>query len=207
MDIGERIGPSGKLFAIIAALAAGSACSTALPRGEGEVAPPSSTETMTLERILKQPLAQGDVGLYQVTADLFREARYTKSPGTMTGDIVTGGRLALADGYRLRAVVDYTKAGVLSIAVDEMPCFPLDRVAAITGARPVAAVSYPYSEGPNYDTRSARNKGVEVNLGRFAAGEKCLTEIRLIDVEKARKFVQDNDIVLPARNLDPAAGH
>lgn len=205
MSVKESPRSHAKLIAIIAAVAAGSACSSGQQRAEREDASFPSTQAMTLEHVLKQPLAQGRDGLLQVTADLFKQAGYPKEPGTLTGDIVTKDGLTLADGYRLSAIVDYTKAGVLGIAVAPVPCFPLDRAAAITGAQPVAAVSYPYAEGPNYDTRSAIGKGVEVNLGRFAAGEKCLAEIRLVDVQKARKFIEDNGVDLPAKNLDASS--
>lgn len=197
-----------KLIVIVAIAVVGGACTTANYRAERIGSSLTIAESMTLERILRQPLAQGPGGLLQVTTDLFKQAGYPKEPGTLAGDIVTKDGLTLADGYRLSAIVDYTNAGVLGIAVAQVPCFPLDRAAAITGAQPVAAVSYPYAEGPNYDTRSAIGMGVEVNLGRFAAGEKCLAEIRLVDVRKARKFIEDNDVDLPARNLGPrSAGH
>lgn len=208
MDIKESPRSHARLIAIIAMVAAGSACSSGQPRAERTDTSSAVTQSMTLERVLKQPLAQGPGGLLQVTTDLFKQAGYPKEPGTLAGDIVTKDGLTLADGYRLSAIVDYTNAGVLGIAVAQIPCFPLDRAAAITGAQPVAAVSYPYAEGPNYDTRSAIGMGVEVNLGRFAAGEKCLTEIRLVDVQRARKFIEDNDVDLPAKNLGPrSAGH
>lgn len=206
MDIGECTRSIAKLLSIIAAVAVGSACSAAPPRAERAGASSSSTEAMTLERVLKQPLAQGQSGLRQVTASLLRSAGYPNKPGTLAGDTVTKDGLVLADGYRLAAIIDYTNAGVLSIALDREPCFPLDKAVAITGARPVAAVSYPYAEGPNYDTRSADRGGVELNLGRFSPGEKCLTEVRLVDIDRARKFVEENGIDLPVKNLDSNEG-
>lgn len=160
---------------------------------------------MTLERLLTLSLLQGEGGLHKITREIFDAAGYAEAPGTLNGEIVNErGPLMLADGYRLNAVLDYTAAGVLSIAVDREPCFPLENAARIVGAVPVGPVSYPFSEGPNYDTRSAVANGVDVNLGKFSPGERCLTEIHLVDIEKASKFVAENRIDLPSKNLPSA---
>jgi hypothetical protein len=190
------------LSSMIALAVIASACSAERPRVRAPDVMTNSTSDVTIERILSQPLTKGEAGLRQITSEIFRLANYSNAPGTLTGDVVTkGGALTLSDGHRINIVIDYSSAGVLSIGVDKAPCFKLGDAVKITGAKPVSAVSYPYVEGPNYDTYSAIANGVDVNIGKFTAGEECLTEIRLVSVKTAAGFVAENKLELPAKNL------
>ncbi|MET4728259.1 hypothetical protein ABIE09_002066 [Lysobacter enzymogenes] len=203
----KETAPIARLLSIITMIATVGVCSGMSWRAHSEKMQHPATHSMTLERLLTLPLLQGEHGLHQVTREVFDAAGYAEAPGTLNGEIVNErGPLMLADGYRLNAVIDYTAAGVLSIAVDRTPCFRLENAARIVGAVPVGPVSYPFAEGPNYDTRSAVANGVDVNLGTFSPGEMCLTEIHLVDIERASKFVAENKLDLPAKNLSSRDG-
>ena len=188
------------LMIVLAVIA--SACSAERPRARAPDVQINSVNDVTIERILSLPLVEGEAGLRQITAALFHLANHAEAPGTIGGDVVTKtGGMTLSDGHRINLVVDYTSAGVLSIAVDKAWCFRLKDAVAITGAKPISAVSYPYAEGPNYDTYSAIANGVDVSIGKVTAGEECLTEIHLVDVKTAAGFVTENKLELPAKNL------
>lgn len=179
-----------------------SACSAERSRARTLDVQSKHINDVTIERILSLPLTQGEAGLRQVTSEIFHLANYSNAPGTITGDVVTKGEpLKLSDGYRINIVIDYTKAGVLSIGLDKTQCLKLKDAVRITGAKPVSAVSYPYVEGPDYDTYSAIANGVDVNIGKFAKGEECLSEIHLVNVKAASKFAAENKLDLPAKNL------
>ncbi|UNP30220.1 hypothetical protein [Lysobacter gummosus] len=156
-------------------------------------APQSDAPSLTIEDILRLPLEQGADGYDRISKGLRSIGQFSvfRQEGVLT----------LSDGHRINIVVDYTSAGILSIGVDKARCFTLKDAVRITGAKPVSAVSYPYVEGPNYDTYSAIANGVDVNIGKFTAGENCLTEIHLVDVQTAAEFVMKNKLELPAKNL------
>lgn len=192
----------GLLLLMITLSIIASACSAERSRARTLDVQSKHINDVTIERILSLPLTQGEAGLRQVTSEIFRLANYPDAPGTITGDVVTKGEpLRLSDGHRINIVIDYTKAGVLSIGVDKARCLKLKDAVRITGATPVSAVSYPYVEGPDYDTYSAIANGVDVNIGKFAKGKECLSEIRLVNVKVASEFVTENKLELPAKNL------
>jgi hypothetical protein len=192
----------GWLPSIITLAVSVSACSAEGARARASDVQNNSASNVTIERILSLPLTKGAAGMQQIVSELFRLANHSNAPGTIAGDIVTkDGVLTLSDGHRINVVIDYTNAGVLSIGVDKARCFTLKDAVRITGAKPVSAVSYPYVEGPNYDTYSAIANGVDVNIGKFTAGEDCLTEIHLVAVQTAANFVMKNKLKLPAKNL------
>ncbi|WP_394539502.1 hypothetical protein PRJ39_02535 [Lysobacter enzymogenes] len=186
-----------KFAPIIASIFSLGACSIAMSYANGDNEERQGANLVTLARILQLPLARGVSGIRTVSEELHR--LHGKPAIKVPGGVAIEDGLILADGYRLNLVIEYEDAGVLSISVDEGRCFPLEEAARLTGARPTGAVGYPYAEGPDYDTRSAVKNGVEVALGRFAPAEKCLTEIRLVDVAKAGKFAEENGIDLPVK--------
>jgi len=186
-----------KFAPIIASIFSLGACSIAISHADGDNEERQGADLVTLTRILQLPLARGVSGIRTVSEELHR--LHGKPAAKVPGGVAIEDGLTLADGYRLNLVVEYENAGVLSISVDEGRCFPLEEAVRLTGARPAGEVSYPYAEGPDYDARAAVKNGVEVALGRFAPADKCLTEIRLVDVAKAGKFVEENGIDLPAK--------
>lgn len=186
-----------KFAPIIASIFSLGACSIAMSHTDGDNAEKRGADLVTLARILQLPLARGVSGVRTVSEELHR--LHGKPAAKVPGGVAIEDGLKIADGYRLNLVVEYENAGVLSISVDESRCFPLEEAVRLTGVRPIGSVGYPYAEGPDYDTRSAVKNGVEIALGRFAPAERCLTEIRLVDVVKARKFVEANGIDLPAK--------
>ena len=202
MQVHGKQPAKGLLLLMISLSITASACSAERSRPRTPDVQSKHTNDVTIERILSLPLTQGEPGLRQVTSEIFRLAHYANAPGTIAGDIVTkGGPLELSDGYRISIVIDYTNAGVLSIGVDKTQCLKLKDAVRITGAKPMSAVSYPYAEGPNYDTYSAIANGIDVNIGKFAKGEECLSEIRLVNVKTASEFLAENKLDLPEKNL------
>lgn len=186
-----------KFAPIIASIFYLGACSIAMSHVDGDNADRQGADSVTLARILQLPLARGVSGIRTVSEELHR--LHGEPAAKVPGGVAIEDGLTLADGYRLNLAIEYENAGVLSISVDEGRCFPLKEAVRLTGARPIGAVGYPYAEGPGYDTRLAVKNGVEIALGRFAPAERCLTEIRLVDVVKATKFVEENVIDLPAK--------
>lgn len=186
-----------KFAPIIASIFSLGACSVAMSHIDGDSADRQGADLVTLARILQLPLAHGVNGIRTVSEELHR--LHGKPAAKVPGGVAIEDGLTLADGYRLNLAIEYESAGVLSISVDEGRCFPLEEAVRLTGARPIGAVGYPYAEGPDYDTRSAVKNGVEVTLGRFAPADKCLTEVRLVDIAKAARFVEENGIDLPVK--------